>query len=131
MDRATYGQMRSKLKFEKKTGILLFQMLLNLAIACDVYFIWNDYGDTALTYVTIPLLTALFFRSFGLMHESSHGLATKNRRLNEWMGIINGCLCFLPFEGWKKSHMQHHRWSGNVERDPVMAFILADMPERP
>ncbi|RYZ81599.1 MAG: hypothetical protein EOP04_23640, partial [Proteobacteria bacterium] len=106
MDRAAYGKMRSQLKFEKKTGALLFQMFLNLAIACNVYFIWTDFQASALVYLTIPMLTTLMFRSFGLMHEASHGLTLKNRRINDWLGVINGCVCFLPYEGWKKSHLQ-------------------------
>jgi acyl-lipid omega-6 desaturase (Delta-12 desaturase) len=58
-----------------------------------------------------------------MMHEAVHFAASKNRWLNDVTGIIAGSIALLPYEPWKRSHLEHHKWSGNVEKDPVMAII--------
>lgn len=121
MDRARYLELRSQFDFKIKSSMLFQQLLLNAALVGGVVGLWSQ--SSALKYFCIPLLVVLMFRGFALMHEASHRAAAENKTLNDWVGILNGCLCFLPYEGWKKSHLQHHLWTGNVDKDPVMAFL--------
>jgi omega-6 fatty acid desaturase (delta-12 desaturase) len=123
MDRTAYLNIRRELNFRRKNMNLLGQMVVNLCLGLDIYFLWQDSGFGLWKYLTIPMMVCLIFRSFGLMHESAHGLNAKNKWLNEAIGILSGCVCFLPYRAWKGSHLQHHSWSGNVDKDPVMAFI--------
>lgn len=73
--------------------------------------------------LAIPILSALMFRNFSLMHEAVHGLVSKKKDLNNVFGIFSGALCGLPYEPWKQVHLEHHYWSGNVEKDPVMGLM--------
>ncbi len=72
---------------------------------------------------SISCLSILFFRSFGMMHEAVHGALHSRRGVNEVLGYIYGTLCFLPFQLWQKLHLDHHRWSGNFDKDPVMGVV--------
>src|SRR2546423_1704170 len=60
-------------------------------------------------------LAVFYFRSFSLMHEAVHGSITPRRRWNDWIGLVYGVFCFLPFEHWRDIHLLHHQWAGNVE----------------
>lgn len=71
----------------------------------------------------IPLIAVLMFRGFAIMHDASHKAVHRQRLVNDSLGVFYGSFCFLPFRYWKNSHLQHHYWSGNVEHDPVMAFV--------
>lgn len=53
-----------------------------------------------------------------LGHEATHKLVSKNKYINDTLGNL---LCFapigLPYEGYKKFHMDHHRFLG-TDKDP-------------
>jgi fatty acid desaturase len=63
------------------------------------------------------------FRNFSEMHEAVHGIASEKKWLNDLTGVMSGALCLLPFSQWRTIHLQHHYWSGNIEKDPVMALV--------
>jgi fatty acid desaturase len=81
------------------------------------------FADSILRFTAIPLISILMFRSFSFMHDAVHGAVTKNRRVDDLLGIVSGALCLLSYDSWKQAHMEHHRWSGNLDKDPVMAMI--------
>jgi acyl-lipid omega-6 desaturase (Delta-12 desaturase) len=70
------------------------------------------------------LYASFVFRAFGMMHECVHCLAHRERWVNDAMGEIYGIFCFLPFSAWRRLHLDHHKWTGNVERDPSMKILL-------
>src|SRR5262249_24453129 len=70
------------------------------------------------------------FRCFALMHDAVHGSLTKNEFVNDFIGIIAGSFCFLPFLPRRKIHLKHHFWAGNIEKDPTMK-IVKDFSRRP
>lgn len=53
-----------------------------------------------------------------LMHETSHGLALRSSRLNDFVGDI---FCAAPFfvkmRSYRADHLAHHKWN-NTNRDP-------------
>lgn len=57
------------------------------------------------------------------MHDAVHRSASQQRSVNEATGIFSGGVCLLPFEQWRRSHLEHHTWSGNLDKDPVSAFV--------
>jgi len=124
MDRATYVKIRSSLNLEKKSSALFFHIMQNVVLAAMIEGLWVSFRDSGLKYLAVPLVFTLIFRNFAIMHDAVHGAAAKNRILNDAVGIIGGGFCLLPFETWKQSHLNHHQWSGNVEKDPVMALII-------
>lgn len=76
--------------------------------------------------ISIPLIAVLMFRNFSMMHEAVHGATLNGKaKLNTFIGIFCGALCMLPYEPWKKIHLDHHYWSGNIDQDPAMSLIKA------
>lgn len=71
----------------------------------------------------IPLVSILMFRGFSVMHDAVHGALLKNKKANRFLGIVYASLCLLPYEQWRAVHLDHHTWSGNIERDSVMAVV--------
>lgn len=126
MDRSRYMAIRSQLKVEKPLRFLLAHYAIDAAIISVIYLAFVSSNEIL---SIIPLAT-LMFRNFSLMHDATHLAVSNNRRLNDVAGELAGWLCFLPFETWKRSHLEHHLWSGNIEKDPVMALRIS-LPKTP
>ncbi|KAH7419645.1 fatty acid desaturase-domain-containing protein [Cadophora sp. MPI-SDFR-AT-0126] len=56
-----------------------------------------------------------------LAHECGHGAFSKSKYLNYTMGLIMHSFLLVPFHSWRLSHSQHHKATGNMERDT--AFV--------
>ncbi|CAD6505482.1 BgTH12-00973 [Blumeria graminis f. sp. triticale] len=56
-----------------------------------------------------------------LAHECGHGAFSKSKTLNWTMGLIMHSFLLVPFHSWRLSHSQHHKATGNIERDT--AFV--------
>ncbi|KAJ6259820.1 hypothetical protein Dda_5462 [Drechslerella dactyloides] len=56
-----------------------------------------------------------------LAHECGHGAFSKSKTLNWTMGLIMHSFLLVPFHSWRLSHSQHHKATGNIERD--VAFV--------
>jgi fatty acid desaturase len=73
-----------------------------------------------LTYLLALLLISSRMRALdNLTHEASHRLLFKNRRLNDWAGML---LCSFPVgtspHAYTRSHMTHHNKLGDPMQDP-------------
>lgn len=124
MDKKTYLAIRNELKASKSQNVLLRYTAVNIILLAGTI-------GWALSFATSPWqsvagigLAILMFRSFAMMHEASHTVI-KPTAMNDWLGVFYGGVALLAFEPWKRSHLEHHYWSGNVERDPVMALIIS------
>lgn len=113
-------QIRSGLKVEKPLRILAAHFAIDITLIATILAAAIYQKE----YLAILPLCTLMFRNFSLMHDAVHLAVSNNRRLNNFVGEISGCFCFLPFENWKRSHLEHHQWSGNIEKDPVMALRI-------
>lgn len=125
MDRATYIGIRNSLNLEKKSSAIAIHLLQNLVLALGALTLWRYFQHSWLRITMIPLLFCLLFRGFGIMHDAVHGAVSRTRWINDFAGFMGGVFCMLPYENWKRSHLKHHQWSGNVEKDPVMALVVA------
>jgi len=124
MNRSEYLNIRNQLALQRNPSALLRHGLVDLLLVGAVGGLWRGFEDSWLRFAVVPLVFALIFRGFGIMHDAVHGAVSKNALVNTLVGIWGGSFCLLPYESWKRSHLKHHHWSGNVERDPVMALIL-------
>ena len=79
--------------------------------------------ELALYFLAQMLWPILFFRFFSLMHDAVHSSVSKNIKINNLIGYIAGAFSFLPYYPWKKSHLEHHYWAGNIDKDPVMRIV--------
>lgn len=114
-----YQKIRADLSFAKSPYRLAVQLLSDFSLAgLIVYGIFD--GSLFLYSISQVLLPIFLFRAFAVMHEAVHNSLSDSRTINTVFGQIYGTLCFLPFSSWRATHLEHHLWAGNLERDPTM-----------
>lgn len=123
MNREQYLGIRKKLDLSMKPWALFTHYCREFVFVSSVLLTWNLFSTTPLKFLAVPLLACVIFRNFSLMHDAVHKAVSKNQFVNDFCGIFAGAICLLPFEQWRRSHLDHHTWSGNLDRDPVTAFI--------
>ncbi len=119
MEKHYYSTISRQLHFNPNPLNLVLHLFVDIILFIAITFLL----DSSLALISIILIPVLLFRSFALMHECVHSSAISNRWLNDFVGIIAGAFCLLPYEPWKKIHLEHHKWTGNVDRDPSMGLI--------
>ncbi len=126
MHKQKYLELRNKLDLQKKWQPLITYFVVEAGLLLLAAFLWSQNFK----YLVFPLVATVMFRNFSLMHDAVHGAIAKNKTVNDFIGAWCGGLCLLPFKHWKTSHLQHHLWSGNIEKDPVMALRVT-LPKAP
>ncbi len=121
MDKATYSAIRKSHDLSIKPASIFAHYVREGFVVAAIYLVWNQ--NSPVKYVAILLIASLLFRNFSIMHDAVHKAVLKNKWANDLVGIISGGICLLPFEQWRRSHLEHHTWSGNLDKDPVTAFI--------
>ena len=123
MDRIKYLRIRKTQDLSMKPLALPLHYLKEAVFLGLITLLWNS--DHFVKFAVVPLIACVMFRNFSLMHEAVHKAVSKHSLVNDLVGIFAGAICFLPFEPWRRSHLEHHSWSGNVDKDPVTAIITA------
>ena len=62
------------------------------------------------------------------LHEASHGLLRKNRRLNEIDGVILGAMSFMSFSLYRAAHQSHHAHLATERDEELWPFVITRMP---
>lgn len=76
----------------------------------------------ALAWVAYTTVQGFVFTGIWILaHECGHGAFSKNKNLNWTMGLIMHSFLLVPFHSWRLSHSQHHKATGNMDRDT--AFV--------
>lgn len=123
MTNQRYRELRLKLDFARRPLRLVIHLVLDALLLAGVLALMIQ--DTQMGYWLGQIgLAVFFFRSFCIMHEAVHGNITKSKLSNDLLGILYGSFCFLPFFNWRTIHLEHHRWAGNIDKDPSMKLIL-------
>lgn len=60
------------------------------------------------------------------LHESVHSTVFKTKILNEYLAIICGFLTFRPPIYYKLYHFAHHRYTGDIKKDPELQNTILD-----
>ncbi|RDL34470.1 Uncharacterized protein BP5553_07598 [Venustampulla echinocandica] len=111
-------------------------ILRSMAYVVRDYFYTSVLIYLAVTY--IPLLPNAYLRFAAwvayttvqgfvftgiwiLAHECGHGAFSKSKKLNYTMGLIMHSFLLVPFHSWRLSHSQHHKSTGNMDKDT--AFV--------
>ena len=103
-----------------------FQDFGNTAISLVYFFIFVcsfHLSSLWVDFFMIIFMPLFWFRSFAQMHEAVHSQCAVNLKLNFVLGLFWGAFCFLPFVSWREIHLLHHRWAGNVHKDPTLAIL--------
>lgn len=130
MEKQVYIKIRKSLNLEHNPTAIWVHLTQDLFIISLFIFLADPSRRPWAQWILIPLVSAVMFRNFALMHDAVHGAVVKNKILSDVIGIVSGSLCMLPFDAWKRVHLEHHFWSGNIDKDPVMAMVTA-IPKMP
>ena len=72
-----------------------------------------------LIWLAVPIVLVVSHLMHGLLiglHEAAHGLLRKNRRFNEFDGVVIGTLSLMSFSLYRVVHQTHHAYL-TTERD--------------
>lgn len=76
-----------------------------------------------LSYVASLLVIGSRMRAFNnLVHETSHNLLFKNKRINQVIGALCAWPLFLSLRDYKSSHMQHHYRLGHSDDPDLIRY---------
>lgn len=62
--------------------------------------------------------TYLTFIGTVMAHEATHWLVGKSRRANLWWGRLALVPSMVPYSNFRKTHLLHHRYTNDPDRDP-------------
>lgn len=61
-------------------------------------------------------------------HEATHGLLRRNRRLNEFDGVLLGVFSFMSFSLYRAAHQLHHMHLATERDEELWPFVHPAMP---
>jgi fatty acid desaturase len=105
-------------------ALLLDWALIGFCFACAIYF-----AHPAVYLFAAVLIARTQLALAVLMHESAHGLLTRNRYINDFIGqAFTAAPLMLSMFAYRRGHLQHHR-APMASNDPVaIVFGIADYP---
>ena len=106
-----------------------FQILIFLVLFTEIALGVALHREASL-WVVVPLvlLASHFMHGVAVgLHEATHGLLRKNRRFNEFDGVLLGVSSFMSFSLYRATHQSHHAYFA-TERDeelwPLTSSLL-------
>ena len=109
-----------------------------LAIVFSVYVVvvGGVYAQLTgwLPYPVYVVMAALaIYASFTPLHDATHRSVSSNKRINDAIGTVSAQLLVAGATTslYRFLHLEHHRYTGNAERDPDEAMVSAPLWKRP
>jgi fatty acid desaturase len=62
------------------------------------------------------------------LHEATHGLLRKNRRFNEFDGVLLGVFRFMSFSLYRAAHQSHHAYFATERDEELWPFVFTSKP---
>lgn len=126
----------SIIEIKRKLPKHCFEPVLSLSL----YYVFRDlailfvlYHTTDLSYYYLPswlfwlgvtpsywlVQGTVLFGIFVLGHDCGHGSFSRYQLFNDFMGTLLHTILLVPYYAWKLSHKNHHKNTGNFEKDEV------------
>ncbi|OYW31086.1 MAG: fatty acid desaturase [Chthoniobacter sp. 12-60-6] len=61
-------------------------------------------------------------------HEATHGLLRRNRRFNEFDGVLLGIFAFMSFSLYRAAHQTHHAHFATERDEELWPFVFTNTP---
>ncbi len=90
-----------------------------LGLIVIMYFMLSRGMNFIFTLPLIVLAALLLVRIFIFFHDCTHSSFLKSKRMMSLFGHIFGVLVFTPYNKWKRTHNEHHRTVGNLDKRGV------------
>lgn len=120
---------KAALHDEHEVSSVTFQSLVFFGAISEVglwFSVWKGWYWLA---VVLVLVTAHFMHGLLIgLHEASHGLLRKSRRLNEFDGVLIGIFSLLPFSLYRVVHQAHHVHLATERDTELWPFVLPGVP---
>src|SRR5881394_2589226 len=84
-----------------------------------------------LIWLAVPLVLVASHLMHGMLiglHEASHGLLRKSRRLNEFDGVVIGTLSLMSFSLYRVVHQSHHAYFTTEKDHEFWPFCRPTIP---
>ncbi|KAL3846828.1 hypothetical protein ACJMK2_017782 [Sinanodonta woodiana] len=112
--------------FKANVGVSLYFFFRDIAMIVSLYILIS-YAKSVLPMFLMCLLTpvywllqgAVFTGIFVLGHDCGHGSFSRYSLINDIVGTIVHTIVLTPYYPWKLSHRNHHKHTGNMDKDEV------------
>lgn len=99
----------------RKSVMQLINTVIPLILLWTIGYIVFPYS-IALSVVCAVVAAGFVVRTFILFHDCTHGSLFKNKKANDWVGLLTGVLTSFPYKKWKREHTIHHASSSNLDK---------------
>jgi fatty acid desaturase len=82
-------------------------------------------------WLVVPLALVASHFMHGVLvgfHEASHGLLRRNRRFNEFDGVLTGLFSFTSFSLYRAAHQTHHAFLATERDEELWPFVDTTKP---
>jgi fatty acid desaturase len=82
-------------------------------------------------WFAVPLVLVVSHLMHGTavgFHEASHGLLRRNRRFNEFDGVLIGVMSFMSFSLYRAAHQSHHAHFTTERDEELWPFVFTSTP---
>jgi fatty acid desaturase len=107
-----------------------FQIVVIMALFAEItMFLILKNGISLWWAVPVMLVLAHLMHGAAVgFHEASHGLLRRNRKFNEFDGVLIGLLSFMSFSLYRASHQSHHAHFATERDEELWPFVLTTTP---
>jgi fatty acid desaturase len=129
MSIATATESLPEIHDEHEVSSVAFQTLV-ISLALTELAAWAAVWSGWIWLAIPPVLVAAHLMHGMLIgfHEASHGLLRKNRRWNEFDGVIIGIFSLLPFSLYRVAHQTHHMHLATERDTELWPFVRPNAP---
>lgn len=82
------------------------------------FYYFNLANYSFYTFFCFPLYVYTMHNMMNFVHQSSHGLLFKHKIISKAVGVICAIFTMLSFSEFKATHLRHHAYTTNPEKDP-------------
>ncbi|OYW77806.1 MAG: fatty acid desaturase [Verrucomicrobia bacterium 12-59-8] len=107
-----------------------FQIVVFLFLFTEIALGAVLYSGASLWWaVPLVLLTSHLMHGAAVgFHEATHGLLRRNRRFNEFDGVLLGIFSFMSFSLYRAAHQTHHAYFATERDEELWPFVFTKAP---
>ena len=107
-----------------------FQIVIALFVLTESAMAAVLHGGVS-RWWAVPLVLIISHLMHGAavgFHEASHGLLRRNRRFNEFDGVLIGVMSFMSFSLYRAAHQTHHAHFATERDEELWPFVITTTP---
>ena len=107
-----------------------FQFVIILFVITETALVAVLLSGVSLWWA-VPLVAIISHLMHGAavgLHEASHGLLRRNRRFNEFDGVLIGLMSFMSFSLYRAAHQSHHAHFATERDEELWPFVFTTTP---